>query len=82
MHEDDVNDRGLEETDLVDITRYSRDDTTRDVPGYRVACYEGPLRYAVGYMAELNVLCGIADFSTESEQPITKHLLVEVASSR
>jgi hypothetical protein len=24
------------------------------------------------------VLCGIADFSTQSEQPVTKHLVVEV----
>ena len=29
-------------------------------------------------MPELNVLCGIADFSTQSEQPVTKHLVVEV----
>jgi len=29
-------------------------------------------------MPELNVLCGIADISTQSEQPVTKHLVVEV----
>ena len=33
-------------------------------------------------MPELNVLCGIADFSTQSEQPLTKHLVVEVTPSR
>ena len=33
---------------------------------------------AAGYMPELNVLCGIADISTQSEQPVTKHLVVEV----
>jgi hypothetical protein len=32
-------------------------------------------------MPELNVLCGIADFSTQSEQPVTKHLVVEVTSA-
>jgi hypothetical protein len=32
-------------------------------------------------MPELNVLCGIADFSTQSEQPVTKHLVVEVRPS-
>jgi hypothetical protein len=32
-------------------------------------------------MPELNVLCGIADVSTQSEQPVTKHLVVEVAPS-
>jgi hypothetical protein len=37
---------------------------------------------AAGYMPELNVLCGIADYSTQSEQPLTKHLVVEITSSR
>ncbi len=26
-------------------------------------------------------LCGIADFNTQSEQPVTKHLVVEVTPS-
>jgi hypothetical protein len=43
--------------------------------------YEIPHGCAAGYMPELNVLCGIADFSTQSEQPVTKHLVVEVAAS-
>jgi hypothetical protein len=30
-------------------------------------------------MPELNVLCGLADVSTQSEQPVTKHLVVEIA---
>lgn len=29
-----------------------------------------------------NVLCGIADFSTQSEQPVTKQLVVEVPRAR
>jgi hypothetical protein len=29
-------------------------------------------------MPELNVLCGLADISTQSEQPVTKHLVVEI----
>jgi hypothetical protein len=32
-------------------------------------------------MPELNLLCGIADVSTQSEQPITKHLVIEVTPS-
>jgi molybdopterin-dependent oxidoreductase alpha subunit len=78
MNEDDMNDRGLEEFDLVDITSYSRDGTQRTVHGYRAVAYEIPSGCAAGYMPELNVLCGIADVSTESEQPVTKHLVVEV----
>jgi len=33
-------------------------------------------------MPDLNVLCGIADAGTQSEQPVTKHLLVEVTPVR
>ena len=32
-------------------------------------------------MPELNVLCGIADYSTQSGQPVMKHLIVEITPS-
>jgi molybdopterin-dependent oxidoreductase alpha subunit len=82
MNDKDMKDRGLDEFDLVDITSHSRDGTTRTVHGYRAVRYEIPPGNAAGYMPELNVLCGIADFSTESEQPLTKHLVVEVTPAR
>jgi molybdopterin-dependent oxidoreductase alpha subunit len=78
MNESDMNDRGLGEFDLVDITSFSKDGTQRTVNGYRAVRYEIPSGCAAGYMPELNVLCGIADISTQSEQPVTKHLIVEV----
>ncbi|MEA2224137.1 MAG: hypothetical protein QOH83_2513, partial [Solirubrobacteraceae bacterium] len=81
MNEDDMRDRGLEEFDLVDVTSFSKDGTQRAVYGYRAVRYEIPPGCAAGYMPELNVLCGIADFSTQSEQPVTKHLVVEVKPS-
>lgn len=49
---------------------------------YPAVRYEIPPGNAAGYMPELNVLCGIADFSTESEQPVTKHLVVDVAPAQ
>jgi molybdopterin-dependent oxidoreductase alpha subunit len=82
MNEDDMRDRGLEEFALVDITSYSRDGTHRTMYGYRAVRYEILRGCAAGYMPELNVLCGIADFSTQSEQPVTKHLVVEVTPAR
>jgi anaerobic selenocysteine-containing dehydrogenase len=82
MNEEDMNDRGLEEFALVDITSYSRDGTHRTMHGYRAVRYEILRGCAAGYMPELNVLCGIADFSTQSEQPVTKHLVVEVTPAR
>ena len=77
-----MRDRGLEEFSLVDVTSFSKDGTERTVHGYRAIRYEIPPGCAAGYMPELNVLCGIADFSTQSEQPVTKHLVVEVTPSR
>jgi anaerobic selenocysteine-containing dehydrogenase len=78
MNEEDMHERGLGEFDLLDITSYSRDGTQRTVYGYRAVLYEIPRSCATGYMPELNVFCGIADFSKQSEQPVTKHLIVEV----
>jgi len=82
MNETDMSDRGLSEFDMVDITSFSKDGSTRSVYGYRAVRYEIPRGCAAGYMPELNVLCGIADYSTQSRQPVTKHLEVEVTPSR
>ncbi|MET7401274.1 FdhF/YdeP family oxidoreductase [Dactylosporangium sp. NPDC005572] len=78
MNDGDMRDRGLDEFDLVDVTSFSKDGTRRTVHGYRAVRYDIPPGCAAGYMPELNVLCGIADVSTQSEQPVTKHLVVEV----
>ncbi len=78
MNQDDMRDRGLDEFDLVDITSFSRDGSRRTVYGYHAVQYEIPRGCAAGYMPELNVLCGIADYSTDSGQPVTKHLVVEI----
>jgi hypothetical protein len=78
MSEDDMRDRGLDEFDLVDITSISKDGSRRTAYGYRAVQYDIPTGCAAGYMPELNILCGIADFSTQSEQPLTKHLVVEI----
>jgi hypothetical protein len=32
-------------------------------------------------MPELNVLCPIGDFSAQSDQPLMKHMVVEIARS-
>jgi molybdopterin-dependent oxidoreductase alpha subunit len=78
MNENDMRDRGLDEFDLVDIASITKDGSRRTVHGYRAVRYDIPPGCAAGYMPELNVLCGIADVSTQSEQPVTKHLVVEV----
>jgi molybdopterin-dependent oxidoreductase alpha subunit len=82
MNDGDMRDRGLGEFDLVDITSFSKDGSRRAVYGYRAVRYEIPRGCAAGYMPELNVLCGIADYSTQSGQPVTKHLEVEITPSQ
>ncbi len=62
MNASDMSDRGLNEFDLIDVTSFSRDGSTRTVYGYRAVHYEIPPGCCAGYMPELNVLCGIADF--------------------
>jgi anaerobic selenocysteine-containing dehydrogenase len=78
MHDDDMRARRLEEFDLIDVTSFSRDGSTRTVNGYRAVRYEIAAGNAAGYMPELNVLCGYADFSTQSGQPVTKHRVITV----
>ena len=82
MNEGDMRDRGLSEFDLIDVTSFSRDGSRRAVYGYRAVRYDVPRGCAAGYMPELNVLCGIADYSSQSGQPVTKHLEIEVTPSR
>jgi molybdopterin-dependent oxidoreductase alpha subunit len=81
MNEDDMRERGLGEFDLADITSIAKDGSTRTVYGYRTVNYDIPAGCAAGYMPELNVLCPIGDFSAQSDQPLMKHLVVEITRS-
>jgi anaerobic selenocysteine-containing dehydrogenase len=78
MNADDLRERGLGEFDLVDITSFARDGSTRSVYGYRAVACDTPRGSVIGSMPELNVLCAIADHSEQSGQPLTKQLIVEV----
>jgi len=49
---------------------------------YRALPYDLPRGSAMGYMPELNVLCPIGDYSAQSDQPLMRHLLVEITPSR
>jgi anaerobic selenocysteine-containing dehydrogenase len=82
MNEDDMKDRGLKKYDLVDLTSFAKDGSTRYVRSYRAIPYNLPRGSAMGYMPELNVLCPIGDYSAQSDQPLMKHLVVEIKPSR
>jgi anaerobic selenocysteine-containing dehydrogenase len=81
MHREDMRDRGIEDLDLVDITSIAKDGARRSVYGYRAVVYDIPRGNAAGYMPELNVLCPIGDYSEQSDQPLMKQLIVDIAAS-
>ncbi|WP_030397252.1 FdhF/YdeP family oxidoreductase [Kitasatospora purpeofusca] len=78
MNPDDIRARHLAEFDPVDITATARDGSTRSLHGYLAVPHDLPRGCAAGYMPEMNVLCAIGDYSTQSDQPIMKHLNVTV----
>ncbi|TQL67999.1 molybdopterin-dependent oxidoreductase alpha subunit [Nocardioides albertanoniae] len=78
MNEVDMRERGLEQGQLVDITATSKDGTVRSLENYRVIAYDLPAGSAAGYMPEMNVLVGWADYSIQSDQPLMKNLRVRV----
>jgi hypothetical protein len=82
MNRDDMRDRGLEKYDLVGITSFAKDGSTRGVLGYRALPYDLPRGSAMGSMPELNVLCPIGDYSPHSDRPPMKHVVVEITPSR
>ncbi|MCU1495856.1 MAG: molybdopterin-dependent oxidoreductase alpha subunit [Acidimicrobiaceae bacterium] len=82
MNHLDMRERRLGDFDLVDLTSIAKDGTRRTVYGYRAITYDIPAGSAAGYMPELNVLCPIGDYSSQSDQPLMKHLVVEISPSR
>ncbi|CAM3889420.1 FdhF/YdeP family oxidoreductase [Smaragdicoccus niigatensis] len=81
MNADDMKHRGLTEFDEVDIVATARDGSERSLSNYKVIPYDIPVGCAAGYMPEMNVLCAIGDFSTQSDQPIMKCVNVHVTKS-
>ncbi|MGW2470892.1 FdhF/YdeP family oxidoreductase [Streptomyces bauhiniae] len=78
MNKEDMAERGLKLFDEVDITSIAKDGSKRSVHGYKAIPYDIPQGCAAGYMPELNVLCAIGDYSTQSDQPLMKNVNVMV----
>jgi len=79
MNADDMRERGLSEFDPVDITSTAKDGSTRSLNGFLAVAYDMPRGCAAGYMPEMNVLVSISDYSTQSDQPLMKHLKVTIS---
>ncbi len=81
MNEDDMRERGIAEFGRVDITATARDGSTRSLDGYLAIPYDIPRGCAAGYMPEMNVLIAIGDYSTQSDQPLMKHINVAITAA-
>ncbi|MDF3300255.1 FdhF/YdeP family oxidoreductase [Streptomyces tropicalis] len=81
MNQDDMRERGISEFDPVDITSTAKDGTHRYLKGYLAVPYDIPRGCAAGYMPEMNVLCAIGDYSTQSDQPLMKHVKVTIETA-
>ncbi|WP_329112845.1 FdhF/YdeP family oxidoreductase [Streptomyces sp. NBC_01353] len=78
MNQDDMRERGISKFDPVDITSTAKDGSQRRLNGYLAIPYDIPRGCAAGYMPEMNVLCALGDYSTQSDQPIMKHVKVTI----
>ncbi|MEU6000338.1 FdhF/YdeP family oxidoreductase [Streptomyces sp. NPDC047197] len=81
MNRDDMRERGIAHSAPVDITSTAKDGSRRHLNGFLAIPYDIPRGCAAGYMPEMNVLCALGDFSTQSDQPIMKHVKVTVRPS-
>ncbi|MFI1471305.1 FdhF/YdeP family oxidoreductase [Streptomyces wuyuanensis] len=79
MNAADMRERGISEFDPVDITSTAKDGSRRRLNGFLAIPYDIPRGCAAGYMPEMNVLCAICDYNTQSDQPLMKHIRVTVA---
>ncbi|RVU27925.1 formate dehydrogenase [Streptomyces antnestii] len=82
MNKDDMRERGIAEFDPVDITSTAKDGSQRHLNGHLAIPYDIPRGCAAGYMPEMNVLCALGDYSTQSDQPIMKHVKVTIEAAR
>lgn len=82
MNPEDMRERGIQEGQFVDITATSKLGIRRRLEKYRAFSYNTPQGSAAGYMPEMNVLIGIEDYSTQSEQPLMKNVRVRIVPSQ
>lgn len=81
LNSEDMIERGLDEYSTIDITSYAKNGSERYLKGFKAVKYNIPRGCAAGYMPECNVLCGIGDFSKQSDQPTMKRIVIDIKLS-
>ncbi|MER7952412.1 FdhF/YdeP family oxidoreductase [Streptomyces sp. NPDC096079] len=81
MNRADMRERGIADMGPVDITSTAKDGSRRHLRNYIAVPYDIPRGCAAGYMPEMNVLCALGDYSTQSDQPLMKHVKVTIETA-
>ncbi|WP_408649048.1 FdhF/YdeP family oxidoreductase [Streptomyces poriticola] len=81
MNEDDMREREVDAFDPVRVVATAADGSQRSLDGFLAVPYEMPRGCAAGYMPEMNVLIALCDHSTQSDQPIMKHVRVRITAA-
>lgn len=76
-----MRERGISEFDPVNIVATAKDGSHRCLDGYLAIPYDMPRGCAAGYMPEMNVLIALCDYSTQSDQPLMKHIKVHITAA-
>jgi len=79
LNKADMNDLGLEENELVDITSHATDGIERKATGFKVLSYDIPQECAGAYFPETNVLVGIDESAKKSHTPMSKFIVITLA---
>ncbi|WP_426730806.1 FdhF/YdeP family oxidoreductase [Myxococcus faecalis] len=80
MHPKDIQERGLTEGQVVDLTSHFRGET-RVARRFVVVPYNIPRRCAATYFPETNVLVPVDSFAEKSRTPASKSVVITVAPS-
>ncbi|MDJ1483051.1 FdhF/YdeP family oxidoreductase [Cytophagaceae bacterium YF14B1] len=78
MHPEDMEQRGIQNFDRVDITSYAPDGSQRQVHNFKVVPYDIPKGCVATYYPEANPLVPVSSYADGSMTPSSKYVVVTV----
>ncbi len=81
MNEEDINEAGLQQGQLVDLTSHFGDDELRCARHFLVAPYEIPRGCTATYFPETNVLVPVNSVADRCNTPTSKFVIISIAPS-
>ncbi len=78
----DMEERGLNNFDRIDITSYDADGNERKVTNFKVVPYDIPKGCTAAYYPETNPLVPVTSFADKSKTPSSKYVVISVQKSK